>query len=113
MCATPAGGCVSHETRPWRMTSGPPGSEGASPVMDAELRDVPRDVRVRGRLVSVNAVLEVRRLRLGSVELIRGIRYSRGHFRGVRIGTAAAQQAPTAIELAADRLEPAVTRLVE
>src|SRR3954468_10494990 len=100
ICATPAGGCVSHETRPWRTTSAPPGLEDASPFMDADLGDVPRDIRVRRGLVRVDAVLEVRWLRLGSVELVRRSRYSWGHVRGIRVGAAAAQQIPTAIELA-------------
>jgi hypothetical protein len=81
--------------------------------MDADLGDVPRDIRVRRGLVRVDAVLEVRWLRLGSVELVRRIRYAWGHVRGIRVGAAAAQQIPTAIELAPNRLEPAVTRLVE
>ena len=75
--------------------------------------NVAGDARVRGRLVGVDAVLEVRWLRIRSVELVRRVRNVGRHVGGVRVGPAAAEQRPAAVELHSNRLEPAVSLVVE
>ena len=76
-------------------------------------RNVARDVRVGCRAVCVHAVLEMPRLWVWSVEVVgrpRDIRWNVGR---VRVGTAAAEEHPAAVELSADGLEPTLPRLVQ
>src|SRR5215218_1463038 len=53
--------------------------------------NVARNVRIGSGLVRVDAVLQMRRLRFRSVELVRRLRYLWGRLGSVRIGPAAAQ----------------------
>jgi hypothetical protein len=61
----------------------------------------------------VDAVLEMRWLRIRSVELVRRVGNVGWHVGGVRIGTAAAEQCPAAVELPSNRFEPALCRFVQ
>ena len=61
----------------------------------------------------MHAVLQMRRLGIRPLELVGRVRHFRQHVRSVRVCAAAAEQVPAAVELTANRLEPAMSRFVE
>jgi hypothetical protein len=60
--------------------AGPDDSDVGCPAHHIPLGDVPRHVRVRRRLIVMNPMLEMGRLRVGSVEVVRRL----GHLRRVQ-----------------------------